>query len=146
MTDDNLLPGSYSALVQTLRRLALHHRRVAAVLFALALLAKLLVPSGYMPAFEGKTLVVAKCNAAGPITISIPMTGSGHDEGGQKNSSDHPCAFSALGGQSLAAADPILLIEALVFAFVIALFALPLPLRRGDNPPRPPLRGPPALA
>lgn len=130
--------------MQTLRRLAFQHRRLAAMLFALALLAKLLVPAGYMPTFVGKTLIVAMCNGDGPVTISIPMSGAGQDEGGQKDAGNHVCACSSLGGQGLAATDPVLLAEAIVFAFVIALFAFPLPpLRRGDHL-RPPLRGPPA--
>lgn len=116
------------------------------MLFVLALLAKLLVPAGYMPTYAGKILTVAMCNSTGPVTISIPMTGDGHDEGKQQGTSDHPCAFSSLGGQALAATDPALLAAAIVFAFIFALFALPLPpLRRGDHL-RPPLRGPPALA
>ena len=131
--------------VQSLRCLGLTHRRLFALLFALALLAKLLVPAGYMPTVDGRTLTVAMCNGTEPVTITIPMTG---ETGGkhQSQATDQPCAFSALGSQSLAAADPVLLAAALVFAFVFALFTLPLPPLRRDNHLRPPLRGPPAFA
>jgi hypothetical protein len=131
--------------VRSLRRLALSHRRLFALLFAVALLAKLLVPAGYMPTVTGKTFTVAMCNGTEPVTITVPMTGKGDTKHSQQGA-DQPCAFAALGGQSLAAADPVLLATALVFAFILALFAIPLPPLRRDYHLRPPLRGPPALA
>ena len=131
--------------MQSLRRLALSHRRLFALLFAAALLVKLLVPAGYMPVFNGKTLTVAMCNGSGPVTVTIPMSGDHEGKQGQQGA-DQPCAFSSLAGQSLAAADPVLLAAALVFAFVLALFALQLPPLRRDDHLRPPLRGPPAHA
>jgi len=131
--------------VQTLRRLVLRHRHWAALLLALALLARALLPAGYMPVMAGKTLTVAMCQGDGPVTIVIPVSGKA---GGESGDGVHhaPCAFSALNGAALAAADPLLLAQALLFAFVFALYALPLPpLRRGRHL-RPPLRGPPAHA
>lgn len=128
--------------MQSLRRLALNHRRLAALVFVLALLAKVLVPAGYMPSVTGKTITVAMCNGMGPLTISIPGT-----EGKQvQQTADHPCLFAGLGSPGLAAADVAPLVAALLFAFVLALSPIQLPALRRTQHLRPPLRGPPAFA
>lgn len=128
-----------------LRRLVLRHRHAAMLLLALALLAKMVVPVGYMPTVAGKTLTLAMCNGAEPVTISIPTDGGDNGKASHE-AKDSPCAFSALGAQALAATDPVVLAAALIFAFVFALFALPLPPLRRISHLRPPLRGPPAAA
>lgn len=133
--------------MSALRRLALTHRRWALLVFALALVAKAVMPAGYMPVVAGKTLTLAMCNGAGPVTVSIPLAGDGGtDQGSDGKAGESPCLFSALGGQALAAADPVVLAAAIVFAFVFALFALALPPLRREPRLRPPLRGPPAFA
>ncbi len=114
--------------------------------FALALLVKALVPAGYMPMAIGKTLTVMMCDGqGGKATLTLPLSrdGSQHDH---RSAADHPCVYSALGGQALEAADPVMLAEALLFAFVFALLAVPLPPLRRISNLRPPLRGPPAAA
>ncbi len=130
-----------------LGRLAMTHRRWALLVLALALLAKALMPAGYMPSVAGKTLTLAMCNGTGPVTVTIPV--SGHGDAGKTSDSkgsDSPCAFSALGAQALAAADPVVRAAAILFAFAFALLALPAPPLRRERHLRPPLRGPPALA
>ncbi len=132
--------------MHSLRRLVLRHRHWAALLLVLALLARALLPAGYMPVMAGKTLTVAMCQGDGPVTINIPV--SAGKAGGESGGGVHhaPCAFSALNGAALAAADPLLLAEAILFAFVLALYALPLPPLRRSGHLRPPLRGPPLRA
>ena len=127
-----------------LRRYFLRHRALAAWLVALALLMKVLVPTGYMLGMSDGSITVELCSGYGPMTMSTP--GMAH-HGGDK--SDHgkaeqPCAFSGLSAPSLAAADPILL--ALALAFIIATaFRAPIPvLVQARAFLRPPTTGPPA--
>lgn len=115
------------------------------LLFALALAVKLVVPAGYMPTQQGQTLTVAICSGnSETMVLHLPGNSSDRDRD-HHGANGHPCAFSALGGQALAAADPILLATALIFAFVFALLAVQLAPLRPNSHLRPPLRGPPAL-
>jgi hypothetical protein len=115
------------------------------MLFALALALKFLLPGGFMTVAQGKTMTIMLCASSGPasITIQMPME-SDHKPGSDKAADTH-CAFSSLGSPALAAADPVLLEAALLFAFVLALLAPTLPLVRRHPYLRPPLRGPPVI-
>jgi len=128
--------------VTALRRHLLHRPVLVACLLALALLAKLVVPSGFMLGTSGDGLTIEICTGYGPMKMVMPGTGGQHDK--QDGVKEMPCAFSGLSAPSLAAADPILL--ALAIAFVIALgyrAETPRPVRAAGFL-RPPLRGPPA--
>jgi hypothetical protein len=130
------------------------HRRFAALLVALALAMKALVPGGYMIGQQGKVLTVTICaDASGTgltrqIVVPTSESESQSDRGksGEHGKSDSPCPYAALGMAALGGADTVLL--ALALAFILALGFAPLrpvrPERRAYL--RPPLRGPPAQA
>ena len=66
----------------TLRQTLLRHRRLAALLVALALCLKALTPNGYMIGTEGGQFTVMICNGAdaGAGEIVIPMKKTGGAE------------------------------------------------------------------
>ncbi len=128
-----------------LRRLVLANRPFACAVLALALLMKIVVPSGFMPTISNGHIVVSLCSGMGPTTMVITIPGLEHKSGGDshKGKAEQPCAFTGLSAPSLAAADPLLLAAAILF--VLALGMRPLALPASTAPPylRPPLRGPP---
>lgn len=135
------------------RQLLREHRRLAAVLVALALCMKMFVPAGYMIGAGSKIITVRICaDASGgeqTLQVAIPLDKDGGAQSGQGanvGKAEATCAWSALGQASLGGADPVLL--ALVLAFIMALgigWRAPQP-RRSRHHIRPPLRGPPVLA
>lgn len=137
--------------MQGLRRVISAHRALFALLAALALAAKLVLPQGFMlaPTAGGITVMVCADSGSGPATVTIPMksdalNGAGHDAAGAQ--AKEACPYSALGMGGLAATDMVLLVAALAFLLLLGFGpqrALPLQTR-----PRllPPLRGPPAFA
>ena len=129
-----------------LRQYLLHHRALAAWLVALALLMKVLVPTGYMLGTSAGSITVELCSGYGPMKMAMPMPGMAHHQGDKSDhgKAEQPCAFSGLSAPSLAAADPILL--ALALAFIIATaFRAPTPVRiQARAFLRPPTTGPPA--
>jgi len=127
----------------------IHDRRHFAVtLVMLALLMRLLLPTGFMPEVSAGKLTIALCTGHGPavIDVALPASGHGYNEHGQPAKPDMPCPFASASGHGLAGADPILL--AIAIAFVMALCLRPVAVVRvGDAPRlRPPLRGPPLPA
>lgn len=123
---------------------------LAAWLLTLALLLKVIVPSGYMLDSSGGSIGLVLCSGMAP-THFMAMPGmahhtthdTGHDGKKDGQTAEQPCASAGLNAVSLAATDPILL--ALAIAFVIATV-----FRQVSQKPvraraylRPPLRGPP---
>jgi hypothetical protein len=134
--------------VDTLRTFLGTHRRIAALVVALALAMKALVPAGYMIAPQFMVLTVTICaDAQGKrIThdITVPKeTGHGEASG---DKAGNACSWSSLSMASLGSAPPELL--AIALAFIVALGFLPAapPVARIASWLRPPLRGPPLLA
>ncbi|WP_206238710.1 hypothetical protein [Novosphingobium terrae] len=129
-----------------LRAFFLHHRRVAALLIALTLAMKALVPAGFMLGSDSRVLTVQICaDALGQqVTqkIVLPSSHSGED----KAKSDSPCHFTALGHAMLGGADPLLLAVALAFVLALGFAPVLAPAPRRIAFLRPPLRGPPALS
>lgn len=128
------------------------HRRLAGLLFALVLVSKIFIPSGYMPLATGDGLVLMVCSGMAPspssMTTAMPgmpgMAGQQHEQKGDK--AESPCSFAGLSAPFVAGADPVLLAIALGFVLAFGWRALPrlaLPYRQAL---RPPLRGPPAAA
>lgn len=123
-------------------------RRIAPLLVALALIARMLVPAGYMPSTEGVPGLVI-CTGQGAMTLpvaAIPMEhhapGDGHDHQG-----DHGCPFAPMAAAAdLADAAPAPLLP---FTTTDARFVA---LRTATRPglglaaPPPPKTGPPAFA
>lgn len=130
-----------------LRSAILRHRGVVALLVAIALLTRILVPAGFMPsAATDGTIAVRVCSGqmAEPAIMKIALPGipAKPDHGQQK--SDMPCPFAGLATAVLAGVDPALLVLAL--AFVLSRAFRPISACCPTQPSRlrPPLRGPPA--
>lgn len=122
------------------------HAAIGLLLLSLAVMARVLVPAGYMTQASPTGLTVALCSgvAGKSVTIALPA-----DDGTTKHAmekADAPCAFSALGESSVAATDPVLLAIAIIFIIALGLWS------GSTTPPsdrrqfRPPLRGPPLVA
>ena len=139
-------PATYTRRVHLLRRLALNNRVLASALLALAMMMKVLVPSGFMPTLDHGQIVISICSGTGPMTMVMTVPGLEHGKPGesQHGKSEQPCAFSGLSAPSLAAADPVLLALAILFVMALALRPM-VPTAVQKRPHlRPPLRGPPA--
>lgn len=131
--------------MDAIRALLRRHRRLSAIVLALALAMKLLVPAGYMLGAKAHVLTVEVCaDSTGERLfqrIAVP----------QEAPVDHAkvdatCAWSAAGMPALGGANAPLL--ALALAFILLLGFAPVQPRREADPARllPPLRGPPAYA
>jgi hypothetical protein len=152
--------------VQSLRFFFRGHARLAALIVALALALRALVPGGYMISAASGFAVVPCPAAFAPAPQAAPATQHDHhammDHGamahpavatpapaagdhGDHAAAQQACAYAVLSLASLAGADPVLLAAAL--AFVLALgFARrrPVTVPRAVHL-RPQLRGPPPL-
>ncbi|QBM75665.1 hypothetical protein E2E30_07665 [Sphingomonas sp. AAP5] len=132
-----------------LRILFRAHRRLAGLLLALALLAKIIIPGGFMPVVTSDGLVLELCSGMertqAPMAMAMPgMAGDHHDQKGDK--ADSPCSFAGLTAPFIAGADPALLAIAVLFILALGRVAerrVVLPYRHAL---RPPLRGPPVAA
>ncbi|MGV7120527.1 DUF2946 family protein [Sphingopyxis sp. 550A] len=130
------------------RTFVARHRWLAFWLVVTALVVKLVVPAGFMPAFANGTMTIQLCTGQGVQTIQmeIPGTAGDSDNHDHHKKADMPCAFAGLSTPTLAAADPLLLVVAIAFiiATVFLFVSRPVLARRAYL--RPPLRGPPATA
>lgn len=125
------------------------HYRLAMLLVILALLAKAVVPMGYMVGQSGKTFTVMVCaDGSGEMqsrAITVPMQPGSHDKQDAPRSGK-ACAYSATSMAALGGADAPLLAIALLFILALGFSPAP-PLQLAQSMHlRPPLRGPPALA
>lgn len=138
------------------RRLFLDHRTLSAWLIVCALAMKILVPAGFMPVVSGGTVTIQICGGTAPAMATMmakatvmaeAMPGMmHHQDKGDHQGREMPCAFSGLSAPTLAAVDPLLL--AIAIAFIVA-----IGFRRTSTTPvaaraylRPPLRGPPRVS
>ena len=130
------------------RTFVARHRWLAFWLVVTALMVKLVVPAGFMPAFANGTMTVQLCTGMGVQTIQmeIPGTAGDSDNHDHQKKADMPCAFAGLSTPTLAAIDPLLLAVAIAFiiATIFRIVSRPVLARRAYL--RPPLRGPPAIA
>ena len=126
-----------------------NHRGLAALLLALTLGFKLLLPTGYMLGDGPRILTVEICaDASGHrLTQQIVIP-----QDNRQNQSEHsaknaaPCPWSALSTATLGGADPALLALALAFILTLGFSAAPTPRLARIFHLRPPLRGPPAVS
>lgn len=83
--------------MRALRSALIGHRAWAALIVALALFVRALVPAGYMAAGEGRSITVTLCaDASGtPRQIAVPL-GAQHDAGKEGADKHQPCAFAAM--------------------------------------------------
>lgn len=134
--------------VYRLRNLILANRRLACAVLVLALMMKIIMPTGFMPSVSNGQIVVSICSGTGPITMVMTIPGLEHrkSEGdGHQGEAGQPCAFSGLSAPLLAAVDPILLAAAILFVVALGMRSLALPAATAPPYLRPPLRGPPAI-
>jgi hypothetical protein len=132
--------------MQLLRAFFLHHRRMAALLIALTLAMKALVPAGFMLGSDSRVITVQICADALGQQITQKIVLPSNHSGDDKAKSDSPCHFTALGHAMLGGADPVLLALALVFILALGFAPVRAPAPRRIAFLRPPLRGPPALS
>lgn len=113
-------------------------------LIALALLAKMLVPAGFMPVFSTDGVTIELCTGFGPQKMVVAIPGTAHRDGKPMEAhADMPCAFAGLAAPSLAATDAAVALVAIAFILRIARHVATRD--PGPAPPflRPPSRGPP---
>lgn len=86
-------------------------RSLVLALIACSLLARLLVPPGWMPVQTANGWQITICTGTGPMKMAMPAAmaaamSAGHhqDKQPEHDSQDHPCAFAGL---ALALAPPI---------------------------------------
>jgi hypothetical protein len=125
---------------------ALHLRdRIAIALLALALVVRVLVPAGWMPA-QGNGLAITLCSGSGAVAAWVDADGKIRKQDPAKGAMpDHPCAFAGLGAPMLGGelSTPALLRPA-PRDEVAALHLAPAAIGKGLAAPPPPATGPPA--
>src|SRR5438874_11808115 len=98
-------------------------RQLAALLVALALCMKALVPAGYMIAPQMKLLTLEVCadSSGGHVVkhIAVPLNSKPGESQGEHAKAESACPWSALAMGALGGADAPLLASAL--AFILAL-------------------------
>jgi hypothetical protein len=136
--------------VSRLRHLLLTYRAAAALVVALALVVRVLVPAGFMPMVDRGGISIVLCTGTGPQTVSMAMPGMDHgaEHGPAKHDGgkpEAPCAFAGLSAPALGGADPALLLGALLFILLAGWAPVRRPAVAAPRL-RPPLRGPPLPA
>ena len=131
------------------RAILYRHRALALWLVAFALLAKALIPAGYMVGQSStRTFDIIVCSDPTGMPVAqklvIPFENKGEHDGKQAAKGD--CAFTALAYGAAPATDPALLLAAIAFILALGFASLPAPPLRRVPHLRPPLRGPPATA
>lgn len=113
-------------------------------MLALALVIKVLVPSGFMPVAADGHLRVSLCSAGASMTMIMAESGTKHHrkDGQTGDTQGSPCAFS-LFTQALAATDPVLLIGAILFIPALSVLAWAPFADASPHDLRPPPRAPP---
>lgn len=119
--------------------------KAALALIALALLLRVLVPAGFMPA-AGKGFAITLCTELGMTPAWVDEDGKVHKgKTGPDGTADHPCVFAGFGaaldtpGIAAVVAAPAIAIAATLIAF-----AETVAIGRGLAAPPPPATGPPA--
>lgn len=136
--------GSITLAVPVIRRL-LAQPRLAVLICAVALLLKVLVPTGYMISDGPSGLAITVCSDM-DAAPGMSMPGDLPDPGKSK---DHgkvgiPCPFASLSAQSLPAIDPALLVQLFDFIMAGGVGVVGISASPSRTWLRPPLRAPPA--
>jgi hypothetical protein len=126
--------------VTALRHFFRTHVQIAALVVALALVLRILVPAGFMPVMDSGSLTITLCDGYGPAKMTVSVPGLHHHDAGQMQ---QRCAFADLAVPAIGGADPVQLAAALAFILLAAIFAVPVCDLRRARHLRPPLRGPP---
>jgi hypothetical protein len=122
---------------------------LALAIIACALLARVLIPQGWMPVDTPQGWRITICSGTGPMQMNMPgvasMKGMHHKSGDRDHgSNDHPCAFSSL----VTALDETRLPDITLPVFVAEVFRgavfASVMVGRGLAAPPPPATGPPS--
>lgn len=115
------------------------------LLLAAALLARALMPAGWMPTVEQDGIRIALCTGYGPVTVVLDREGAPRKDGPQRQSPHDPCPYGVATAQALDL-PPALALN-LPPAAVAALTGPAVVTARlvAERSLRPPARGPPAL-
>ena len=118
--------------------------RIALGLLALALLMRVMVPAGWMPA-AGNGMAITLCTGMGPVAAWIDADGKVHKQGPSDSRSDQPCAFSGLGTAfDLPTVHDVSAAPLPAGLPLLAAQAATVDIGRGLAAPPPPATGPPA--
>ncbi|SNS52576.1 hypothetical protein SAMN06295912_10892 [Sphingomonas laterariae] len=114
----------------------------AVMLVALALLMRLLVPAGWMPATDGRAITL--CTGMGAVEMWVAADGTIHEKAPvQPGKTTENCVFAALGVAILAPdTGTVVAPPAIAAAPAVALLAA-VAIGRGLAAPPPPPTGPP---
>lgn len=121
--------------------------RMGIVLIALALLLRMLIPVGFMPA-TGEGFAISPCNGMAAMPEHIDEHGQVHKEQDRPDKRvQHPCAFAAFGSilDHSSFASPAIL-PSVANAALAAWPGAAVAVGRGLAAPPPPSTGPPAAA
>lgn len=125
------------------------NRNLAALLVALALAMKALVPAGYMLAQQTTAFTVTICaDGQGKRIvheITVPKKAGHHGDSGDHGKDNGLCSWSSLAGGALGSDAPELLAIGLAFILALGFLPAPPPVVRSAFRLRPPLRAPPLL-
>lgn len=124
-----------------MHHMLLRYRWLAVWLAAAALLVKVLVPTGFMPAVVDGVMVIELCTGDGLKSVAVATPTESKHTGGN----DMPCAFAGLAAPMMGAVDPALLALAILFILAAALHTPQQTPHTATLRLRPPLRGPPGL-
>ena len=112
-------------------------------LVLLALLARAMIPAGWMPSMQGDRIAISICSGEGRQMMWLDKAGKVHKSDGSKEHQDHPCAFASVTPALNApvSAEPVLV--ATRASYAQTLFAVSI--GQGLAAPPPPSTGPPVL-
>lgn len=117
---------------------------LALTLLALALVMRLLVPAGWMPSADGRSITL--CTSMGAVQAWVSTDGTVHEKapGRDADKASQPCIFAAL-GVAILAPDPVAGLAAIEAApALLVAWAMAIAIGRGLAAPPPPPTGPPA--
>lgn len=117
---------------------------VAAGLVVLALLLRVLVPAGWMPAATDSGYAITLCSGMGAVSAWVDAEGKLHKEKPSKAKTDHPCVFSGFGAAiDLPAFNAGPMLPSLLAGTLLAPLSITVAIGRGLAAPPPPPTGPP---
>ena len=116
--------------------------QVAFALILLALLARILVPAGWMPA-AGQGFSIMLCTSAGVRAAWVDGSGKVHEQAPTAPQADHPCLFAAAASALDVPAVTEMGVLAPLATTLLALSFVP-GIGRGLAAPPPPPTGPPS--
>lgn len=119
-------------------------RQAALLLAALfALLWRVIIPAGFMPAQQDDGWVISLCSGQGVQMVVVDRNGQPIEPEENSGGAQPVCAFASLTAPALPAAPLLLLAAAIAYIFARSFAPVSQPVRRPVDRLRPPLRAPP---